>query len=463
MNKSLKIFSCVLLVLVSLYLAAACSQYSKSSMTNSSSDIESLAEEAYIYAYPMIQNYKTLYWRAIKTGIPANTLVHKRELIDPTFSAIVAPNNDTLYSSAWLDLRSGPVIFSAPAVPAERYYTFQFVDMYTHNFTYIGQRATGKNPGRYAFVGPSWNGASIPDVDQIFRAESEFIFVIGRMLAKAGNDQQEALALLDLFKITTLTSTSLSSANKLPLFKMSNNPGYEFIDLFNNLLDFVVTPDSEQEMFNRFKRIGVYAGKPFPIQRFSHEELTAINSGVSRAITGIQKATNSLGEKFNGWDTTHHAFGSRNEMEGRYIVRAAAAQIALYGNTKEESISFVIKKNEDGRALNGSQHKYKIRFENMTHIPAEAFWSLTMYRLPEMMLYANEKERYSIGDRTEGLHIEPDGSLTLYIQHMPPPGIEQANWLPAPSGAFFLALRIYLPNNIALNGEWKPPRVRVYD
>jgi hypothetical protein len=449
--------------MVTLYLSAGCSINFKSSQTNSSNEMELLAEEAYIYAYPMIQNYKTLYWRAIKTGIPANTLVHKRELIDPTFSAIVAPNNDTLYSSAWLDLRLGPVIISVPAVPGDRYYTFQFVDMYTHNFSYIGQRATGENTGRYAFVGPSWNGEDIPDVDRIFRAESEFVFVIGRMLAKNGKDQQEALALLDSFKVILLKSTAHSLPNEFPLFKIEENPTYEFINLFNNLLRFVAIPDIENTMFNRFKKIGISPGKLFPYQNFSREELTAINRGISRAILKIKQATNSLGEKFNGWDTTYHAFGSRDIMEGRYIVRAAAAHIALYGNSGEESISFVKKTNDDGGALNGSQHKYKIRFESVNDIPAKAFWSITMYRLPEMLLFANDKERYSIGDRTKDLYIAPDGSLTLYIQHKAPLGIEEANWLPAPNGAFFLGLRIYLPKNSALEGKWKPPVLITYD
>ncbi len=117
-----------------------------------------IAEEAYIYAFPMMENYRTMFVQAIDRSAPGymggfNELVHKSELLGPEFKDIVRPNNDTMYSFAWLDLRAQPVVITVPKIE-NRYYSVQLVDMFTHNFDYIGTRATGTEAGSYVIAGP---------------------------------------------------------------------------------------------------------------------------------------------------------------------------------------------------------------------------------------------------------------------------------------------------------------------
>ena len=115
-------------------------------------EAKEIAKEAYVFAYQMIENYKILYAQSVNKQSPAyegsaNRLTIKRELLDYKYRAVVAPNNNTLYSYAWLNLSTEPLVFTVPQIPEDRYFVFQFVDMYTHNYNYICHRVTGNDVG----------------------------------------------------------------------------------------------------------------------------------------------------------------------------------------------------------------------------------------------------------------------------------------------------------------------------
>ena len=139
-------------------------------------DAKAIAQEAYVYAFPMLENYRTMYGQAIERGgpgyvAPFNQLVHKTELLGPDFKDVVRPNNDTLYSFAWLVLRSQPVVVTVPRIE-DRYFSIQLVDMFTNNLGYIGTRTTGSKAGSYLVAGPQWQGTKPGDVSRVFRSNT---------------------------------------------------------------------------------------------------------------------------------------------------------------------------------------------------------------------------------------------------------------------------------------------------
>ena len=128
----------------------------------------------------------------------------------------------------------------------------------------------------------------------------------------------------------------------------------------------------------------------------------------------------------NGWTLTCHVFdynldyfelgtiddarnGRSPTATARYVTRAPAARGGLWGNHGYEAAYAMTYVDTDGEPLDGAQ-RYTLRFDEPP--PVNAFWSITMYDIPEFFLVANPIDRYSIGDRTPGLRHDDDGSLT---------------------------------------------------
>ena len=136
------------------------------------------------------------------------------------------------------------------------------------------------------------------------------------------------------------------------------------------------------------------------------------------------------------------------------MLRAAIAKFGLGANTAEESLYFSAEKDINGQLLRGDQD-YKLSFtvEQLPPVSPQGFWSVTLYD-QDGFLVENVIDRYSIGNRTEGLKYNADGSLDIFIQNQAPLGFE-SNWLPTPSGAFNLTLRAYLPQEALLNQTYR--------
>jgi hypothetical protein len=438
-----------------------------------------IAEEAYIYAFPMMESYRTMYVQAVDRTAPGhlgpfNQLAHKTELIGPGFKDVVRPNNDTMYSLAWLDLRAQPIVVTVPEIK-DRYYSVQLVDMFTHNFAYVGTRATGTEPGSYVIAGPEWQGTKPGDVKEVFRSETNFVYCIIRTEVDGPRD---VTAVVELQKRYLLTPMNVFlGRSRVPVAAGITFPAYDpnkakaagFIDLFNFLLTQVTIPPGERELMVRFARIGIEPGAQSASLGLSLEVRDAIDAGVGRGIMAITGAMEDPGKlegvsvrTDHGWQGIDGLFGDGEAMRHKYLVRAIAAMFGLYGNDLEEAYYPAGNSDASGNPLDGSKHAYVMRFDKDELPQVEAFWSMTMYGLPDQLMVANPIDRYSIGDRTK-LRYGADGSLTIYIQRDSPGPKKAANWLPAPDRLFSLQFRMYLPKPEALDPLYLPPPIRVVE
>jgi hypothetical protein len=238
----------------------------------------------------------------------------------------------------------------------------------------------------------------------------------------------------------------------------------DFIGYMNFLLTLLDINPSEKAMIDNWKAIGVAPGKPFDASEMDPTTRAAIDVGVAWAIAKIDAAAENLGVLRNGWQLIDDTFGNREMMRGRYLTRAAAAKFGIYSNDAAEALYPSTYVGPDGQPLDGSKHRYVIRFGKDALPPVDAFWSITMYDMPAQFMVANPIDRYSIGDRTQGLERGKDGSLTLYLQGAKPTDPTQAaNWLPAPNGLFTLTMRLYMPKPSALKPLYTPPPVEIAD
>lgn len=281
----------------------------------------------------------------------------------------------------------------------------------------------------------------------------------------AGKDDiPNVTALQDRFKLTPLSEyigEPTPDPTPIPDFPPYNSEKAASIDAFGYfdfLLGQLKLHPSEQSLIEKFARIGIRPGKSFDPDILDPEVWEVVAEGVSDSLEKIKGERLQVGRNVNNWTLIGEGFGYRSMMQGKYLLRAAAGMAGLYGNNPEEALNFSGTKDADGEPLDASKHNYVIHFWSPP--PVKAFWSISMYKLPETLFNENPIHRYSIGDRTTGFHANEDGSMTIHLQHESP-GLEmESNWLPAPDGSFAAGLRIYWPDRRILDGKWEPAAIK---
>lgn len=458
------------LLALSLVVLAACGQRktiatvpeNSSTIADISPDsAKAIAMDAWVYAFPIFTNYRTMYLYALDKNYPDyaggfNRFKHYAKIFTPADTAVITPNNDTPYSWGILDLSDEPIVLEVPDVP-DRYYSFQFIDLYTFNFAYVGSRTTGRKAGKYLIAGPDWKGTKPAGIDSVIFSETNLVTMLGRTeLKMSKGDLHNLMEIQARYKLVPLHEYTHQPvpAHKeyslpFPGINQASLSNASFIGQLNNLLQYAPENPAETALMARFAEIGIAPGKKFDSTAYKPEVLDSIVAGVrvgAQALTaGVNKLTNAT-----------DLFGTRQILNGDYFKRALGAAAGLYGNTRDEAIYIGTNADNTGKLLSGKRD-YVIRFPNGQTPPNKYFWSLTLYELPERFLVNNPINRYSIGDRTSGLKTDANGDLSIYIQHDPPKG-KESNWLPSPKGGFFYLIRIYGPEESILNGTWKAPK-----
>lgn len=424
-------------------------------------EARAIAEEAWLYAYAPLQGYQTFWNQTQNKAFPGyvggfNRFRHYSRSATPDDQDIVTPNNDTPYSWAWLDLRAEPIVLKLPAVAAPRYYVNQWFDLYTHNFAYTGVRASGRGAGTYLFAGPHWRGTVPKGITKVFRAETDFVGTLTRTQLNGADDIPALQALQAKYQLIPLSRFTGSPPPKpappvhWPAWDAAKAEGIGFIGYLNALLPFMPTVPSERAMMTRFARIGIGPGRPFDPAKLDPAIRTAISEGVATAATNLR--TKALAQS-----SSKGFFGTRQELGPDVLTyRAMGAMLGIYGNSSAEAFYASQQTGPDGKVLDG-RLRWVLRFPAGQLPPVSEFWSITMYNLPQRLLVANPIDRYSIGDRTQGLKLGADGSLEIYLQHDNPGPDKVSNWLPAPAGPFFFVARLYGPGSTALSGRWSLP------
>jgi len=425
-------------------------------------EARAIAHEAYVYGYPMVENYKTMFGFALYKDSPEykgpfNTLANAAGVATPKDTTVVTPNSDTPYSMLWADLRAEPLVLTLPKIDKKRYYSLQFIDLYTFNFAYAGTRATGNNAQKILLAGPSFKGELPKGVDQIVRAETDFAFVVYRTQLFGPNDMvavkrvQAGYVVQPLSAFTKTAPPPVPPTPIFPVYSKEKVEGLEFFDYLAFLLQFAPAVPAETELRTRFAKIGVEAGKPFAVNAFGPEMQAALKAGMDEGKTAIERGAAEA-------KNVAEQFGTREFMAGRYLDRAIGAKLGIYGNSKEEAYYFNLSKASDGAAANTASGKYTLTFAKDQLPPVSAFWSVTAYDGKTRLLIDNPLKRYLINaSMLNTLKKDAAGAITLYVQKESPGRALESNWLPAADGETFLILRCYGPAPNVVSGQWQPP------
>jgi hypothetical protein len=433
-------------------------------------EARAIAKEAYIYGFPMVDNYRIQYGYFVdrqnsEFKAPWNQICNIPRVYTPADTAIQTPNSDTPYSFAGLDLRAEPIVLTVPSIDKERYFSVQLIDAYTFNFAYIGSRATGNDGGSFLIAGPGWVGEMPKGVKKVIRSETEFVLAVYRTQLFSPDDLDNVKKVQAGYKAQPLSAFLGTAAPKAlpvidfiePLTSAEEKTSLQFFNILNFVLQFCPTNPSETELMARFSKIGVSPGNTFDTSEFSPEIKAVIEQGIADAWADF----GGLVKQFDaGKVTSGDVFGTREYMKNNYLYRMGAAVMGIYGNSKLEAMYPVYGVDADGKKLNGA-NVYTLHFAPGQLPPVNAFWSLTMYELPASLLVANPINRYLLNSAMlPQLNRDADGGLTLLVQNGSPGRDKQANWLPAPKGPFIAYMRLYWPKDEATEGKWTAPPLK---
>jgi uncharacterized protein (TIGR03000 family) len=430
-----------------------------------------LGTEAYVYGYSLVTMEMT---RRVMTNTktpkddhaPMGQFYNARTYPSASFRDVTAPNADTLYSLAWLDLSKEPYVLSLPD-EGDRYYLMPMLDAWTNVFQVPGKRTTGDKAQKYLVTGPSWSGA-VPEGVTEYKSPTNMVWIIGRTYCTGTpEDYKAAHAIQDKYQLVPLSAYGKDYTPppgtvdpdidmKTPVREQVNRlKAGDYFKLMAKLMKDNPPAKEDAPVVAKLKQIGIEPGQDFDISKLDPAVARGLEKAVKPGLERILGHMKDAGKFYNGW-----VFPYPGGVYGTdYLRRATITYFGLGCNRTKDAVYPTSETTADGKPYNGA-NRYTMTFPKGELPPVNGFWSLTMYD-GDYFFVENPLNRYTLSARNE-LIANADGSVTLYLQNESPGKDKEPNWLPAPKGKCVLILRLYWPKEeppSILDGTWKPPAV----
>ena len=416
-----------------LVVAAGCSDPATEpaegsrTLAASSESLEEIGYDAFIYAYPLMEQVKTVNGMFEFMGLGPNHVAMNAKLPRESVGMpIVAPNLTSMTGGVFIDISHGPVTLEIPEVK-DRYIVYQCVDVFTHNFYYMGTRGNNGDGGRFVFHNASQviSDSSATPVE----LEGDHAIVVVRIDIKDDAEYDRVRAIQEAIRIVDAPENT----RFYPAYDEVKAFAPEFVEYVNELLDEV--PKSEAELFARFGRIGIMSDV-----KLSDTERAEVQAGIEAAFEEIKAESGNL-VVGNGYVGATEVFGTREFLSGNYLGRAAGAHFGLWGNSKEEANYFMTYVEGEGQIAFGK--------EELPPLTDIGFWSITAHD-ENVLVLPNEFDSYVL--TTDRMTFEEDGSLIIRFSSEP----EQGNWLYTPGGKMAILIRAYQADPVKI-GSYVPP------
>lgn len=434
-----------------------------------------IAKDTYVYGYSLITTEVT---RVQMTNVdkvagehgPMGQFINVKRYPPADYRGVSAPNADTLYSAAWVDL-SEPQVLSQPDM-GKRYFLLPMYSLWMGIFHSPGARTDSRTATNYLLTGPGWKG-EVPEGMVQIQSPTRKMLILGRTYADGSEQDYQAVnALQAQLKLTPLSAWGKPYTPKVPA--VDPNPGFSMTDkpqdvilgmstetYFNKLASLMCeeAPPAAEDgpILARMAKLGIEPCKPFEMSKLNPELQKALADLPAVALKEIGANQPSLGSKINGWTYTKGlgVYGTH------YMKRAVVAAFGWPANVEQDAVYPYTTVDSEGRTLNGA-NRYTLTFAKGQTPPVNGFWSITMYQIDKGWWFVpNALNKFTVSPRND-LKYNADGSLTLYFQHESPGKDKEANWLPAPKGDFLPMMRMYWPKDKSpsiLDGSWTPPQV----
>ncbi len=473
-------FPYVAICMAALTLMTATRSVAQGASKLTPAEAAQIAQEAYIYGYSLITTEVTRVQmtnvpKADELRAPMGQFTNVKRYPPGDYRGVSAPNADTLYSLAWLDLGPEPMVFSHPDM-GKRYYLFPMYSLWMPVIDSPGSRTQGEEAATYLITGPGWKG-DVPKGMKQIKSPTRYLVILGRTYADGTPEDYEIVnALQAQYALTPLSA--FGKPYTPPPAKVDADPGFSmtekpqavidamdtsaYFNMMARLMGDAAPPAPEDApMVAKMAKIGLVPGKAFDVSKLDPEVQAALKDvgKVSQKKIFAQQAT--AGTKQNGWliPATAGAYGTD------YLQRALIAAFGWPANLPQDAVYPYTTVDAAGQKLSGA-NQYTLTFPKGQTPPVDGFWSITMYFDDGgWWFYPNPLNKFTVSMRDKPT-FNPDGSLTLYFQHASPGKDKEANWLPAPEGEFILMMRMYWPKETPPSilpsgkGTWQPPGVK---
>ena len=424
--------------------------------------------DAFIYGYPLVTMETT---RKVMTNVekpegtraPMGQFVRMREYPTAAFRDVTAPNADTLYNVAWIDVSKEPWVFGVPDMK-ERYFLMPMLDGWTEVFQVPGKRTTGTKAKTYAITGPNWQG-KLPSGVREYKSPTGLVWILGRIYCTGTPDDYKAVhALQDKFSLVPLSAygkpytpspgkvdpaVDMKTAVREQVNRMDAGA---YFKLLAQLMKDNPPAKDDAPMLAKMARIGLVPGQDFDIAKLDPAVAQGLQNVPKAGVEKIMAHFKNAGSDVNGW-----IFSTKTGLYGTdYLQRALITAIGLGANRPQDAIYPTSEMAVTGKPYDGA-NKYVIHFPKGQMPPVNGFWSLTMYDA-DYFFVKNPLNRYTLSSRSK-FKTNKDGSVDLFIHNTSPGKGMESNWLPAPADKFILMLRFYWPKDAIIDGTWKPPVV----
>ncbi len=425
--------------------------------------------EAYVYGYPLVtmeftRRVMTNVAKPAGTHAPMGQFLLMRKYPDASFKDVTAPNADTLYSTAWLDLAKEPYVLSLPDMQ-DRYFLMPMLSGWTDVFEVPGKRTTGTKAQTYAITGPNWKGKLPAGVKEL-KAPTNLVWILGRTYCTGTPEDYKAChAIMDKYQLTPLSAYGkpyTPPAGKVDPSIDAKTPVRDQVHQLDAVAYFTLlaklmkdNPPAKDDapLLAKLAKIGLVPGKDFDASKLPAAAAKEIPAASQKKILGHFK---DAGSNEGGW-----VFTTKTGLYGTdYLERALITAIGLGANRPQDAVYPTSEVDGDGKPYSGAS-KYVLHFAKGQTPPVDGFWSLTMYN-GDYFFVDNPLNKYTVSPRND-LKYNADGSLDLYIQNESPGKDREANWLPAPKEKFILMMRLYWPREkkpSIIDGTWQPPAVK---
>lgn len=431
-----------------------------------------IGRDAYFWAWPMLNIYnRRLHFSQVKEAqrsgplmqAPVNQLAMLTDYVAPEERSVACPNQDVVYGIGSIALDVSPVVVQVPDF-GSRFWVYQIVDLRTDSFVQLG-KMYGTTPGFYLLVGPSWKGDVPKGITKVFRSPTNTGLIAPRVFQDDTPEDKRAIqAMLPGImmypaaqydgRMKTTDWANLSQAPPPPPSEEESKWVFPEKLVEELPLVFADAPPLPGEEA-RYAQVlaAVAAAKDNP--KLKQAMIDGAKDADERLVKPLFQFRNYGQQLPHNWSTISNesAFGTD------YFTRTAVAKSNILVNSPNETKYFYQDLDANGGRLNNA-NRYTVTFAKDATPPVNGFWSLSIYNEHHFFV-ANPINRFSVGTKNRDLKLNPDGSLTIYVQaNAPTDPAQRANWLPAPKGDFSLYVRAYWPKAAIMEGSWTPPPVQ---